>query len=277
MSDLSFLDFMTDLDSPAVATAHDEVSLWSSMFGLLLLEEIPLAGIRTALDVGCGTGFPVIELAERLGAAADVHGVDVWAGGLARAAEKIEARGTPNVTLHTCDAVELPFADASFDLVVSNLGINNFDDRPAVLVECRRVLRAGGTIALTTNPKGHMQELYALFEELLRNDDDALERLAAHVAHRATAREVASILDESGFTVRRVVERQQTMRFASGTAFLDHYFIKLGFLAGWRSIVDATDHRFIFTALRRRLDAISASEGEVRMTIPLAYVEASAT
>ncbi|MFZ2491457.1 MAG: methyltransferase domain-containing protein [Thermoanaerobaculia bacterium] len=277
MSDLSFLDFMTDLDSPGVATAHDEVSLWSAMFGLLMLEEIPLAGIRTALDVGCGTGFPLIELAERLGAAADVHGVDVWAGGLSRAAEKIQARGTPNVTLHTCDAVELPFADASFDLVVSNVGINNFEDRPAVLVECRRVLRTGGTIALTTNPKGHMQELYTLFEELLRHDDDALERLAAHVAHRATAREVASILDESGFTVRRIVERQQTMRFATGTAFLDHYFIKLGFLDGWRSIVDAAEHRSIFTALRRRLDEISTCEGEVRMTIPLAYVEASAT
>ena len=94
---LSFLDFEPDFASPAVIAAYDELPLWSAMFGLLLLEEIPLTNVRAALDVGCGTGFPLIELAERLGPSVDVHGVDVWSGALARAREKIAARGTPNV------------------------------------------------------------------------------------------------------------------------------------------------------------------------------------
>lgn len=40
-----------------------------------------------------------------------------------------------------------------------------------------------------------------------------------------------------GFQVRRVVEQSKTMRFRDGTALLNHYFIKLGFLDGWKSVV----------------------------------------
>ena len=139
MDDLAFLDFDPDFNSPQVIAAYDEVALWSAMFGLLLLEEVPLANVTSALDVGCGTGFPLIELAERLGDRAHVHGIDPWSGGLKRAAEKIASRGTPNVTLHEGSATAMPFADATFDLIVSNLGVNNFDDRAAAIRECRRV------------------------------------------------------------------------------------------------------------------------------------------
>src|SRR5947207_15725775 len=100
MDDLAFLDFDPDFSSPKVLAAYDELPLWSAMFGLLLLEEVPLANITSALDVGCGTGFPLIELAERLGKHAHVHGLDPWKAGLKRAAEKIANRATPNVTLH---------------------------------------------------------------------------------------------------------------------------------------------------------------------------------
>jgi arsenite methyltransferase len=62
------------------------------LFGLLLLDEVPIAGVKVALDVGCGTGFPLIELAERLGPATHVHGLDPWAAALSRAAEKIASR-----------------------------------------------------------------------------------------------------------------------------------------------------------------------------------------
>ena len=82
MDDLPFLDFDPDFDSPQFIAAYDELPLWSAMFGLLLLEEVPLANVTSALDVGCGTGFPLIELAERLGTARTLHGIDPWSGGL---------------------------------------------------------------------------------------------------------------------------------------------------------------------------------------------------
>ena len=245
------------------------------MFGLLLFEEVPLANVGRALDVGCGTGFPLIELAERLGSRADVHGIDRWSGALERAAEKIASRGTPNVTLHEGTAAALPFPDATFDLIVSNLGINNFDDRQAVIAECRRVARPGAVLALTTNLEGHMRELYAVFADVLRDDVAALARLGQHVAHRPTVAGVRALLEGGGFTVTRVVEREAVMRFSGGTALFDHHFIKLGFPDGWKTIVPE-NQRQRFKTLRDALDEHAARNGGLRLTVPMAYVEATA-
>jgi arsenite methyltransferase len=275
MDDLSFLTFDPDFESPELLAAYDELPLWSAMFGLLLLEEVPLTNVTNVLDVGCGTGFPLIELAERLGARVQIHGIDPWSGGLKRAAEKIASRGTPNVTLHEGSASALPFPDASFDLIVSNLGVNNFEDRAAAIRECRRVARHGAMLALTTNLQGHMRELYAVFEDVLRDDDDALQRLRAHVDHRATVANVRELLENGGFTVTRVVEREGVMRFANGTALLNHYFIKLGFLDGWKKVVPGNE-RAVFTRLRDALDDLAKRNIELRLSVPIAYVEALA-
>lgn len=263
MHDLSFLDFQPDFSAPATIAAYDELPLWSAMFGLLLLDEVPLRGAMTVLDVGCGTGFPLIELAERLGPQSVVHGIDPWAAGLARAREKVAARNTPNVTIHEGSAVSMPFDDGVFDLIVSNLGVNNFDDRDAAIAECHRVSRSGARIALTTNLQGHMRELYDVFAEVVGRDDD---RLREHVAHRATVDGVRRLLESHGFAVTRVVEREAVMRFANGAALLNHHFIKLGFLEAWKNVVSGNEPA-VFKELLDRLD------GELRLTIPMAYVE----
>jgi len=271
MDDFAFLDFEADFSSPRVMIAYDELPLWSAMFGLLMLEHVPLAGVKRALDVGCGTGFPLIELAERLGPAAHVDGVDPWSAGMRRAREKVAARETRNVTLHEASAASLPFTDGTFDLIVSNLGINNFDDREAVVRECRRVSREGATIALTTNLQGHMGEFYEVFESVL-TDDESRQRLREHIEHRATIASVRELLEGGGFAVTRVVEQEGVMRFASGTALLNHHFIKLGFLDAWKNVVPGQE-REVFARLGDRLDAM----GELRLTIPMAYVEGRAS
>jgi len=268
MQPLEFLDFTPDFSSPAILTAYDELPLWSSMFGLLLLEEVPLANVSAALDVGCGTGFPLIELAERLGAASEVHGIDVWSPALQRAREKIAARATPNVTIHEASATSMPFPDARFDLIVSNLGVNNFDDRDGAIRECRRVIRPGGTIALTTNLQGHMRELYDVFAEALETDEERT-RLQEHIEHRATVAGVRQLLEQHRFDVRRVVERDGVMRFANGAALFNHHFIKLGFLDAWKKVA-AGNERAVFARLLERLNR------EIRLTIPMAYVDAVA-
>jgi arsenite methyltransferase len=276
MDDLDFLAFQADFNSPQVIAAYDEVALWSAMFGLLLLEEVPLANVTNALDVGCGTGFPLIELAERLGHRAHVHGIDPWSGGLKRAAEKIASRGTPNVTLHEGSASAMPFADATFDLIVSNLGVNNFDDRVAAIRECRRVAKPGATLALTTNLQGHMREFYDVFAEVVRDDAKASTRLREHIEHRATVDDIAEMLETGGFEMTRSVTQESFMRFADGTALLNHYFIKLGFLDAWKKVVPGNE-REVFARLRDALNQHAANDGELRLTIPVAYIEATTT
>ena len=133
----------------------------------------------------------------------------------------------------------MPFADATFDLIVSNLCVNNFDDRAGSIRECRRVAKSGAAVALTTNLQGHMHEFYAIFDEVLNaaGDSDARRRLREHVDHRATVASVRDLLENGGLSVTSVVERTGRMRFANGTALLGHHFIKLGFLEAWKKVV----------------------------------------
>jgi ubiquinone/menaquinone biosynthesis C-methylase UbiE len=247
------------------------------MFGLLLLEHVPLAHVTMALDVGCGTGFPLLELAERLGPDAHVHGIDPWAAGLRRAREKIASRGTENVTVHEGVATDLPFSDGSMDLIVSNLGINNFDDPAGSLQECRRVAKRGAVLALTTNLRGHMHEFYEVFDKVLTEigDVEARQRLREHVDHRANVARVRELLENTRFAARRVVEKTSSMRFANGEALFNHHFIKLGFLDAWKKVVPGCEAE-VFTRLGRVLDEAAGRAGDLHLTIPMAYVEAVA-
>lgn len=257
---------MYDLETAAFVDAYDELPLWSAAFGLLLFANIPLQAKATALDVGCGTGFPLLELAQRLGPGSQVHGLDPWRAGIVRAERKRRHWNIANAHLHLGDAAAMPFRDATFDLIVSNLGVNNFSDAPAALRECRRVLRENGTLALTTNVVGHMRELYEVFATVV---DDRM-RLEEHIQHRATVEKLHTLLDSAGFAVRRVVESAFTMRYATGTALLKHAFIQFGFLPGWQGVVPEADRERVFAELERRLNEIPP----LTLTIPCAYVEA---
>jgi arsenite methyltransferase len=163
-----FLSVAYDLYDPEIASAVDQVSLWAARFGLFLLDHLELRPNQNILDVACGTGFPLFELAQVHGASCQVTGVDIWKQGLERARSKAHTYRSPNVQILEADASQLPFADASFDLIVSNLGVNNFADPAAVLAECFRVAKPGARLVLTTNLMGHLSEFYEVFRQILR-------------------------------------------------------------------------------------------------------------
>ena len=98
------------------------------------LELVPGPGRRT-LDLGCGEGRIGAELARR---GHTVVGVDSSPGMVAAASELIEAV--------VADAVALPFADASFDLVVAFMSLQDMDDLDAAVAEVGRVLKPGGQL-----------------------------------------------------------------------------------------------------------------------------------
>src|SRR5436309_8463768 len=103
---------------------------------------------REVLDVGCGTGVVALTAA-RFGA--KVTGVDLTPELLVRARENGAIMGL-DVAWQEGDAEALPFADAKFDIVVSQFG-HMFAPRPEIAVkEMLRVLKPGGTIAFSTWP-----------------------------------------------------------------------------------------------------------------------------
>lgn len=260
-----------DLTDPATVSAYDDLPLWSAMAGLLLLAHVPLRPGTCALDVGCGTGFPAIELAERLGPESRVHGLDPWTAALVRARAKASARGVAHVAFDEGDAGRMPYPDRHFDLVVSNLGLNNFPDPDAALAEVARVLRPDGVLALTTNLQGHMAEYYAVFADVLARTGAEREpgALSRHTAHRATIEGLSALLGRAGFRVTKVEHAEHVLRFANGRALFAHWFIRLGFLDGWRACVAPGREAEVFAALEQALAA------PLRLTVPFAYVEAA--
>ena len=112
---------------------------------------VDFAGIRAGLhvlDVACGTGVVGITAA-RQGAA--VTGLDLTPELLQRARENAEIAGL-DIEFHEGDVETMPFADASFDVVVSQFG-HMFAPRPEITIsEMLRVLRPGGVIAFSTWP-----------------------------------------------------------------------------------------------------------------------------
>jgi ubiquinone/menaquinone biosynthesis C-methylase UbiE len=270
-----YLAFAVDWSDPDRVAAYDELPLWSAMAGLLLLEHLPMRAGRRVLDLGCGTGFPLFELAQRLGATSMVVGLDPWRATLARVRMKQRVWAVRNAHAVLGGASAMPFSAGQFDLIVSNLGLNNFDDPAGSMAECRRVMGDGGTIALTTNLQGHMQEFYEVFGATLREIGltNALESLRRHIEHRATVAAVRALFERAGFRVTRVVERTTPMRFADGSGLLRHHFIKLGFLDGWKSVVADGDRARVFERLESNLNRLAGERDGLTLSIPLAYIE----
>jgi arsenite methyltransferase len=270
-----YLNSSIDLNDSDIVSAYDELPLWSAMFGLLLLKYVPLKKGLNVLDVGCGTGFPLLELAQRLGPTCKVYGIDPWQPALARAEQKARLWNVQNVELNLGDAAAMPFSDRQFDLIVSNLGVNNFNDPEAVLRECWRVAKPAAKIVLTTNLQGHMQEFYDVFETTLLElgRQTAIDALNLHIEKRATIEKMVTLFGKGGFGVKKVHQESTWMRFTDGSALLRHYFIKLGFLDAWKDVIESTEQEEVFARLEGNLNHVAKEEGELRLTIPMAYIE----
>ena len=271
----NFLHVTYDQNDPAIATVVDQVSLWAARFGLFLLSHLELRPNLNILDVACGTGFPLFELAQMHGASCQVTGVDIWKQAIERARLKANTYQCPTVQMLEADVTQLPFADGSFDLIVSNLGVNNFTDPAAVLAECFRVAKARARLVLTTNPTGHMSEFYEVFRQTLRElqKPTYMERLQADEAHRGTKKSLSDMLQAAGFRVVKIREDRFHLRYLDGSALFNHSLTQLGFLDGWRRMVDQEDEERVFALLENRLNQLASAAGELRLTVPMLYLE----
>ena len=263
------------IDSPEFVETFDELPLWSAPFGLLLLKYLDLKPGLTVIDLGSGAGFPLMELAGRLGKSCKLYGIDPWANACERARKKIKNYGLTHVEVLETSAENIPLADHLADLIVSNLGINNFEHPAVVFKECRRVLKPGGKIALTTNLNGHWKEFYDLFETSLGQlgKHNLIAALTEHREHRGTVQSVSQLFSENGFRVGRHYEEQFEMKFLDGSAFLNHYFIKLGWLTSWKNLFPPDELTEIFMALEENLNSYANENGGLTLTVPMLFME----
>ena len=125
---------------------------------------------QRVLEIGCGTGHGLVSLAADVGHAGQVYGVDISSGMMAVARNRIESAGLRNVTLTLGDGRFLCFRSNVFDAVFMSFTLELFEGAiPDVLVEVRRVLRAGGRVGIVAmSDTGHTNAITDLYEWLHR-------------------------------------------------------------------------------------------------------------
>lgn len=117
---------------------------------------------QRVLDVACGTGVLARECATRTGPAGSVTGLDPAPGMI-----EVARRHAPALSWHQGVAERLPFADESFDRVVSQFGLMFSGDRPRALREAVRVLRPEGRVAFAVWDSLDHNPAYAAEVDLL--------------------------------------------------------------------------------------------------------------
>jgi ubiquinone/menaquinone biosynthesis C-methylase UbiE len=158
-----------------------------------VLELAALRDGEAVLEVAIGTGAQLIELARRNPTGRTV-GIELSDGMLAEARKKVAAAGVEQqqVELLRADALELPFQDQSFDLVVIAymLDLLPRDDIPRALSEAGRVLRPGGRIVLSNMTIG---------ERRRHRIWDALYARGVNLTANCRGVLAAPVLEEVGF------------------------------------------------------------------------------
>lgn len=252
-------------------TAVDDLTIWAAPFGLALLETAKLLPGMKVLDIGCGMGFPLLELASRLGPRGEVTGLDPWKPALERVAVKAKLRGIANIQLVEGGAEAMPFEDCSFDLIVSNNGLNNVQDVQLALSECARLARTRAQLVMTANLPGSFALFYEMFEMLLedRGMKAEIETLRGHIqAKRKTSREWQRLVEGAGFAIRKVREKSFTWSFLNGTALFQHWFIRLAFLPPWTAILPTEQAPEFLTFLEGRLNRLALERGGLHLEVP---------
>ena len=271
-----YLTHSFNTDDAELISVIDELPLWSAPFGLKLLDTIKLSHNIKALDIGCGLGFPVIELAQRLGDTSKVFGIDPWEKAIERTLFKIKKYEINNVEIIKGIAEELPFEDSFFDLIVSNNGINNVQNMELALSECARVSKPNAQFVITLNLEDTMIEFYQVFGEVLKNNNlnsEIVKMKEQIYSKRKPLSEMKELITSIGFRIINIQHDKFYLRFVDGLTMFNHSLIKYWFVDGWKSILDTIHLEKIFNEVETELNDIAKEKGEILLTVPFVTID----
>ncbi len=271
-----YLSQKFDSNDPQLISIMDDLPLWSAPFGLKLLDGVVMKPNMNVLDLGCGNGFPLIELANRLGSSCLIYGIDPWFTAIKRAQLKAQVQALSNIALICGEGEQLPFPDQFFHLIVSNNGINNVSDLEMVLAECARVSQFDAQLIVTVNLPGTMMEFYQIFQEVLRELGklQEIDRMYTHISNkRKPLHQTIKMISNAGFSIKKVSEDHFSMRFLDGSAMFNHFFIKLAFWDSWEKILSQDDRALVFDRIKLKLNNIAKMNGALHLTIPYVCID----
>jgi len=173
-----------------------------------LAEFARAGGFKRALDLGCGGGHASFAIAPHVG---EMTAYDLSAEMLAAVAQEGARRGFANLKTQQGTVEKLPFADASFDFVVTRFSAHHWHDIRCGLREARRVAKRGASAMFmdAVPPEAPLLDTFLQTIEMLRDP--------SHVRDYSVS-QWSQMLREAGFEPASAVERRIRLDYASWIA-----------------------------------------------------------
>jgi len=251
------------------AEVYDElfVPALFQAWGEVVADAAAVGPRQRVLDVACGTGVLACAALARVGVAGAVTGLDPNEEMLAVARRK-DAR----IHWKRGRAESLPFADASFDRVVSQFGCMFFDDPAGAMREMMRVLRRGGRLAVAVCDALDHSPGYAVLAELLHRlfGQSVADAFRAPFA-LGDPRRLLALCDAAGIADAAVARVDGTVRFRSIDALVSTERACVWTLGG---VLDDEQFDRLREAARESLRPFATTAGAVAFVMPALIVTA---
>ncbi|MBW2534713.1 MAG: methyltransferase domain-containing protein [Deltaproteobacteria bacterium] len=247
------------LDKMARVYDDEILPIWSQRFGRMLIRGLEVPSKAMVLDVGCGTGYPALELLKRMDEQSRIIAIDPVGALLDVARKKAGDLAGKRIFFRSeAPTSKLAFADEVYDLVISNLGVLLLDSPKLALKEFGRVSKVGGRVVITLPLAGTYGEFYDIYREVLTKGDqhEVLDRLEVHIAKNPEPDVVVSWLEEAGLVDVDVDVEEFSLLFKSSREFFFAPVIEFGPLSAWKEIAGkGQTMQEIFWHIKEAIDA----------------------
>jgi len=237
------------------------VPIYSSKFGRLLLRllEIPEKGML--LDVGCGTGYPALEILRKHDGPIRIIAIDKSSAMMDVARKKAGDKGGKKIFFRTENAAErLSFADEVYDVTYSNLGFMELGTPLENLRELARVTAPGGQVAITLPLSGSWTEFFDIFRDVLTKKDryEILKDIEAYEeANLFTPEGVVEMFHQVGIKKVTFETDRFELLFKSAREFFFAPVIEFGPLREWKAIInDPEEMKDLFVDIKDAIDTM---------------------
>jgi ubiquinone/menaquinone biosynthesis C-methylase UbiE len=244
-----------------LARIYDEeiLPIWSQRFGRMMLRGLEVPPKAMVLDIACGTGYPSTEVLRKLDEQSKLIAIDSSSAMLDVARRKLAEAGGKRLFFRTESAFpRLSFANDVYDVVFSNLGLQEATEPAQALRDMVRVAKPGGLVVATLPLGGTWGEFYDIYREVLVKHDkhESLTRLDEHLAKYPQAEDLERWAASAGLEDVRVDIEEFSLLFRSSREFFFAPVIEFGPLPVWKALAGkGQELQDVFWYIKQSIDA----------------------